>query len=90
MSEKIVKYVKKRKDNLHICAENAKINVVFGKSRKRGRRKYTRKYNEGTEYESQYAYNSLFPVTQIRITLQNKKTKEKVVDYEYLYTLNRK
>ena len=52
--------------------------------------KYTRKYNEGTEYESQYACNSLFPVTQIRITLQNKKTKEKVVDYEYLYTLNRK
>lgn len=52
--------------------------------------KYTRKYSEGTEYESQYAYNSLFPVTQIRITLQNKKTKEKVVDYEYLYTLNRK
>ncbi|MBU5430272.1 hypothetical protein KQI22_09400 [Kineothrix sp. MSJ-39] len=53
-------------------------------------RKYTRKYSEGTEYESQYAYNSLFPVTQIRITLQNKKTKETVEDYEYLYTLNRK
>ena len=52
--------------------------------------KYTIKNSEGTEYESQYAYNSLFPVTQIRITLQNKKKKEKVVDYEYLYTLNRK
>lgn len=52
--------------------------------------KYTIKNSEGTEYESQYAYNSLFPETQIRITLQNKKTKEKVVDYEYLYTLNRK
>ena len=52
--------------------------------------KYTRKYNEGTEYVSQYAYNSLFPETRIRITLQNKKTKEKVVNYEYLYTLNRK
>lgn len=52
--------------------------------------KYTIKNSEGTEYESQYACNSLFPETQIRITLQNKKTKEKVVDYEYLYTLNRK
>lgn len=61
-----------------------------GKIKLLKQRKYTRKYNEGTEYESQYAYNSLFPVTQIRITLQNKKTKEKVVDYEYLYTLNRK
>ena len=49
-----------------------------GKIKLLKQRKYTRKYNEGTEYESQYAYNSLFPVTQIRITLQNKKTKEKV------------
>lgn len=49
--------------------------------------KYTGKFSAD---ESQYAYNSLFPETQIRITLQNKKTKEKVVDYEYLYTLNRK
>ena len=55
-----------------------------GKIKLLKQRKYTR------EYVSQYAYNSLFPVTQIRITLQNKKTKEKVVDYEYLYTLNRK
>lgn len=61
-----------------------------GKIKLLKQRKYTRKYSEGTEYESQYAYNSLFPVTQIRITLQNKKTKEQVVDYEYLYTLNRK
>ena len=53
-----------------------------GKIKLLKQRKYTRKYNEGTEYESQYAYNSLFPVTQIRITLQNKKTKEKVVDYQ--------
>jgi len=37
VSEKIVKYVKSEKDNLHICAENAKINATFGKSRKRGR-----------------------------------------------------
>lgn len=40
--------------------------------------------------ESQYVHNPLFPETRIRITLQNKKTKEKVVDYESLYTLNRK
>ncbi len=31
-----------------------------GKIKLLKQRKYTRKYNEGTEYESQYAYNSLF------------------------------
>lgn len=50
---------------------------------------YTHNYNYGSS-GAKYTYDELFPVTYIRITYVNKKTKEKDTWTTSLYTLNKK
>ncbi len=50
---------------------------------------YTHGYNYGSG-GSEYTYDELFPVTYIRITYVNKKTKEKDIWTTSIYTLNKK
>lgn len=50
---------------------------------------YTDTYN-GVTSGSRYAFDDLFPSTSIKITYMNTKTKEEMVEYAYLHTMNKK
>ncbi|MBQ8246585.1 MAG: hypothetical protein IJZ42_05590, partial [Lachnospiraceae bacterium] len=82
------------------------VSIEVGKQNKKGEWKYTKVKNNkkiklatsqkysysysGSNYSYSYKYNRLFPCTEIRITVKNKKTGEQMTYYDSLYTLNKK
>ena len=83
--------------SIEIGKIDAKGNVVYKKTKNKKNITLAKsaKYSKTEKYDYsdssfKYTYNKLFPETEIRITVKNKKTKEISVAYYTLRTLNKK